>query len=338
MVTIKDVAKRAGVNPSTVSRSLKDSKSISEKTKARVRQAMKELNYVPNVAASQLASGLTHSVGVIFPPSTSPDRLTQPFFMEILTAINDEAKKHHFAIAIGTGDSANDLKEQVALMHKQKLVDGFIVLYTEKGDPVSAYLQDNEIPFVSVGQAEDGVKTRSFVDNDNLLMAKEAVDYLVLKGHERILFVTTSESETLSQVRYDGYVQGMEAHRLPSFPVGLFAPKIPETVDQLVHLIKSQKITAVIALDDLLALRLIQLLSFYDLAVPDDVSILSFNNSLYAKILHPYLTTYDIGVTALGQDSLNHLLKEIAEKTANPQQLLVPFSLKERESVRDLRK
>ncbi|KXT75449.1 LacI family DNA-binding transcriptional regulator [Streptococcus sp. DD12] len=338
MVTIKDVAKRAGVNPSTVSRSLKDSKSISEKTKAKVRQAMEDLGYVPNVAASQLASGLTQSVGVIFPPSTSPDRLTQPFFMEILTAINDEAKKRHFAIAIGTGDSAQDLKEQVALMHKQKLVDGFIVLYTEKDDPVSHYLQENHIPFVSVGQAEDGVKNRSFVDNDNALMAQEAVDYLVSKGHERILFVTPSETETLSQVRYAGYVKGMQAHALSPLAIGLFAPKNPETIDQLGSLIKSHRITAVIALDDLLALRLMQLLSFYDLAVPDDVSILSFNNSLYAKILHPYLTTYDIGVAALGQESLTHLLKEIAEKTADPQQLVVPFALKERESVRDLRK
>ena len=75
MVTIKDVAAKAGVNPSTVSRVLKDSKSISQKTKDKVRKAMAELGYVPNVAAQMLASGLTYNVGFIFPPLITPDRL-----------------------------------------------------------------------------------------------------------------------------------------------------------------------------------------------------------------------------------------------------------------------
>ena len=140
MVTIKDVAEKAGVNPSTVSRALKDSSSISQKTKEKVKKAMSDLGYVPNLAAQMLASGLTYSVGVVLPPLITPDRASDPFFMEILTAINDEARKNDFTVSIATSDTITELKEQVQLMHRQKRVDGFIVLYSEEDDPVRNFL------------------------------------------------------------------------------------------------------------------------------------------------------------------------------------------------------
>lgn len=150
MVTIKDVAQKAGVNPSTVSRVLKDNHSISEKTKEKVRKAMHDLGYVPNVAAQMLASGLTHNIGLVFPPITVTDRLSEPFFMQILTTITNEAKSHHFTVSIATGMTVDALEEQVKLMHLQKRVDGFIILYSEQNDPVRKYLLANKIPFVIV--------------------------------------------------------------------------------------------------------------------------------------------------------------------------------------------
>ncbi|MDU5663818.1 LacI family DNA-binding transcriptional regulator, partial [Streptococcus vestibularis] len=80
MATIKDVAKRAGVSPSTVSRTLKDNQAISEETKVKVRAAMDELAYVPNSAAQMLATGLTHSLGVVLPPLTDREKISQPFY------------------------------------------------------------------------------------------------------------------------------------------------------------------------------------------------------------------------------------------------------------------
>ena len=122
MVTIKDVAAKAGVNPSTVSRVLKDNKSISQKTKDKVRQAMAELGYVPNVAAQMLASGLTYNIGLIFPPLLTPDRLSEPFFMQILSTITSEAKLHDFTVSIATGMTVDELEEQVKLMYRQNWI------------------------------------------------------------------------------------------------------------------------------------------------------------------------------------------------------------------------
>ncbi|EHJ51831.1 LacI family DNA-binding transcriptional regulator [Streptococcus macacae] len=338
MVTIKDVAKEAGVNPSTVSRVLKNNASISEKTKIKVKKAMADLGYVPNLAAQMLASGLTYCVGVVLPPLMSPDRLNDPFFMEILTAINDEATQNQFTVSIATSDTMADLKDQVQLMHRQKRVDGFIVLYSERKDPVRRYLMENEIPFVIIGAPAGLENETTYIDNDNQLMAKTAVDYLYSKGHENILFVTNDQSSDIYTERYKGYQKGMQALRLSSYQSALFDSKKATTLAAFIERIQNENITALVIIGDVISIRVIQFLSFYDIAVPEDISLISFNNSSYATLLHPYLTTFDINVSRLGRTSLHCLLEKIEDSSENNQKVLVPFTLKERESVRNLKK
>lgn len=338
MVTIKDVAERAGVNASTVSRALKDSSTISQKTKDKVKKAMEELGYVPNVAAKMLASGLTHAVGVIFPPLTNEERVTHPFFMEILTVINDEAKKRDFTVSIATGSSVEELENQVQLMYRQRLVDGFIVLYSTANDPVRCYLMKNNIPFVIVGQPEDYENELTFIDNDNQLMSKTAVDYLNRRGHEKILFITDDIKSEIFSERYLGYQKGLKKLQLDNYDSILFDRKNPELLEGFIETIRLNGITAVIVIDDMLALRVIQFLSFYHFKVPDDISIISFNNSVYSKIMHPYLTSFDINVKSLGRSSLSHLLDMVEKKVSHTERVIIPFILKERESVRDMLK
>ncbi|QEY06209.1 LacI family DNA-binding transcriptional regulator [Streptococcus ratti] len=338
MVTIKDVAKEAGVNPSTVSRVLKNNSSISQKKKDRVKQAMADLGYVPNLAAQMLASGLTDCVGVVLPPLTSPDRLNEPFFMEILTAINDEASRNKFTVSIATSDTLNDLKNQVELMYRQRRVDGFIVLYSERKDPVRQYLIKNKIPFVVIGAPVGYENETTYIDNDNQLMAKTAVDYLNQKGHERILFVTNDQKSDIYTERFKGYQKGMQALGLTSYDSALFDSKQAAILEAFIEKIQREKITALLIIGDVVSLRIIQFLSYYNITVPDDISIVSFNNSSYATILHPYLTTFDINVNRLGRTSLSYLLEKIREDQSGNQRVLVPFTLKECESVRNLKK
>lgn len=338
MVTIKDVAKKAGVNPSTVSRALKNSQSISLKTKEKVKKAMDDLGYVPNFAAQMLASGLTQCVGVILPPLTTSDRISQPFFMEILTVINDEAKKKNFTVSIAAGDSFESLKDQATLMYRQKRVDGFIVLYSEKNDPVTFYLNQNNIPFVIVGSQESKENAVTYIDNDNQLMAKTAVDYLFEKGHKNILFVTDDEKAKVNSERYLGYALGTKTLKIKNYGNILFDRHNPFSLDNVITKIRKENITALIVIDDMLSVRVIQFLSFYNIKVPDQVSIISFNNSAYSKIIHPYLTTFDINIKQLGQSSLLGLLDRLHHHKTGYKKETVPFHLKERESVRNLYK
>lgn len=338
MVTIKDVAAKAGVNPSTVSRVLKDNSSISQKTKDRVRKAMADLGYVPNVAAQMLASGLTYNVGLVFPPLLTPDRLSEPFFMQILSTITTEAKQENFTVSIATDMTVDELVEQVKLMHLQKRVDGFIILYSEKDDPVQRYLLDNDMPFVIVG-APDGFENEiTYIDNDNQLMAKSAVEYLYEKGHKSILFVTDELESEISQERYLGYMKGMMKLKLDRTPAMLFDRHNPVVLEKLIETIEEKKATALIIIGDTVSVRVMQFLSFYDLKVPDDISLITFNNSAFSKLIHPYLTTFDINVANLGRSSLRRLLEIIKSPAPLPSEtIIVPFTLVERESVRRLK-
>ena len=104
-VTIKDVAKEVGVAPSTVSRTLKDHPSISKETKERVRKAMDKLGYVPNVSAQNLANKYVNTIGVILPATSSKERSNNPFYLEMLMAMNEEASQQKVTIAIASGHS-----------------------------------------------------------------------------------------------------------------------------------------------------------------------------------------------------------------------------------------
>ena len=330
MATIKDVAKKAGVSPSTVSRTLKDNPAISEETKVKVRAAMEELGYVPNSAAQMLATGLTHSLGVVLPPLTDRENISQPFYMEILTAINEEASCHSQVVSIATGATLEELVKQVELMHRQKRADGFIILYSEKKDPVKDYLLKAKVPFVVVGAAVDNENKVTYIDNDNKELGRDAVNYLQAKGHRKIGFVTDDLFGQVGQERYQGYMEAADEQNLDVLPELVFSS---QTIDSFKKHLRTFLPTALVVKDDLVALRLIQWVNNQGIKIPKDYSIISINNSSFAEIMHPFLTTYDINIQELGKESVRKLVAILKDENTKPQKVTIPFHLIERESV-----
>ena len=339
MVTIKDVAQRAGVNPSTVSRVLRDNRYISQKTKEKVRKAMDELGYVPNVAAQMLANGSTQAIGVVLPPLVTPERLSEPFFMNIISAITYEAQQSDLTVSIATGMTMQELEAQVQLMHKQKRVDGFIVLFSEKNDPIRQYLLENKLPFVVIGSSNGNENEITYIDNDNQLMGSRAVEYLLERGHYNILFVTDDKSSEISRERYFGYLRAMTKAGLTPLDDVLISNDLPRTLDNLIEVIWQYDVTGIISVSDRLSVKLVQDLKQRGLNIPETHSLITFNNSIFSTIVHPYLTTFDVNVEQLGKTSLKRLLELIkASKGFYSEKIVVPFKLIERESVCDLKK
>lgn len=169
-------------------------------------------------------------------------------------------------------------------------------------------------------------------------MAETAVTYLNQKGHKQILFVTNDQESDVYIERFIGYQKGMQVLGLQSYDSALFDSKQASTLEAFVKTVQKKKITALLIIGDVVSLRIIQFLSYYGIAVPEDMSIVSFNNSSYATILHPYLTTFDINVNRLGRASLNCLLEKVQKRQSKDQKVIVPFTLKKRESVRNLKK
>ncbi|MGY3766209.1 LacI family DNA-binding transcriptional regulator [Vagococcus vulneris] len=335
-VTIKDVARVVGVAPSTVSRTLQDHPSISQETKEKVRKAMDKLGYVPNASAQNLANKFTNTIGVILPTMDSKERRSNPFYLEVISAMNEEARKQRVTISIASGQTHDELLENVQLMYRQKRVDGFIMLYVQEEDIILDYLVDNAIPFTIIGRPYRYNNESNCVDNDNQLLGQAATNHLIEKGHERIVFVTNNDSENFFQERFDGYRKAMKFQDKTS--LDYFCLSHPEDYLLFEDYLKTKKPTGCIAIDDMFALRLIQMLNLLGYQVPDDISVISFNNSIFTTLIHPYITSLDIQAELLGQTAVVEFLIQLKEENAMKKHVIIPHTLIENETVRDISK
>ena len=149
-VTIKDVAALAGVSPSTVSRTCKNNPSISEETKERVRKAMIELGYEPNFQASNLASQNSRTIGIILPASAK-EVYENSFYLEAVQGISHYCNGRQYMTTIVTGQDETEILDAVRSMSRSGKVDGFIVLYSKKEDPVIDYLFNEGLLYILIG-------------------------------------------------------------------------------------------------------------------------------------------------------------------------------------------
>ena len=184
-VTIKDVAELAGVSPSTVSRTCKDHPSISRQTKEKVRLAMKKLGYEPNFQASSLASQTSRIIGIILPPSEK-EVYENSFYLEAIRGISQYCNQHQYINTVITGKNEEEILDVIRSMVKKGQADGFILLYSREQDPVADYLTEEGLLYVLVGKAYRNANQTIYVDNDNILAGREAAEYLLNLGHEKI--------------------------------------------------------------------------------------------------------------------------------------------------------
>lgn len=333
-VTVKDVAKKAGVAASTVSRVINDQPSISDATKKKVHKVMDELGYVPNIAARNLGKKITNAVGVVLPPLDSRERIGNPFYLEIIDAINEEARAHQMTIALATAKSFDLLLQNVQQMHKQRQVDGFILLYSDSADPVVDYLYQEGIPFTLIGQPYQHEEEIVYVNNDNQLLGRHATDYLLKNGHKEIVFITNTTHENVYYDRYFGYQKAMMlagSTVQPSLDL-----ERPEDFSDFLDTLTATKATAAVVIDDVFAVRVIQLAQMHGLKVPEDLSLISFNNSIFATLVHPYLTSLDIHIAELGKAAMEKIAALVHGNKTSGSQLIVPHELVQRETVLDL--
>lgn len=330
-ITVKDVAKKAGVATSTVSRVINDHPSISEETKRKVRKVMEEMGYVPNVAARNLGKQQASSIGVILPPLDTKERLGNPFYLETIEAINEEASLFQMSVAVASAPDFETLLANVSRMHLQKQVDGFILTYSDNHDPVIDYLFTHKIPFTLIGQPYKHEEKIVFVDNDNQLLGKQAAEFLIQRGHQRILFATNTTRENLYFERYFGYQKALMMAGLPTYP----AVKFEEPTDFVFfeEILKKDRPTALVVIDDLFAVRIMQLANMYGYKVPDDLSVISFNNSIFSTLTHPYITSIDVDVARLGKLATQKLMDQINHQLTDGIKVIVPHKLIVRETV-----
>ena len=290
-VTLKDVAQLAGVSTSTVSRTCKDHPSISEETKEKVRRAMAELGYESGFMTPPIVPQEPKTIGIILPPSRK-EAYENTFYLEAARGISAFCNQKQYTNTLITGYDEDEIIAAIQSMVKSNQVDSFIVLYSKLNDSVINYLYNEGLLYVLIGKANQYTNQTIYIDNDNLLAGQEATEYLISKGHQKIGFIGKDPTLTFSVDRKSGYRLALMNHDIPvnpSYCIDLSKKRRNYFQEILTYLQQPDRPTAVVVSDDIIAFTLKQVCYELGLRVPDDLSIIGFNNSMVAKMSAPPL-------------------------------------------------
>ena len=332
-VTIKDVAAAAGVSPSTVSRTCKDSPSISRETKERVRRIMAQLGYVPNFETEPVEA-FSKTIGIIL-PSSQRDVYENAFHLEIIRGIGQFCNQRRYVNTVITGQDDAEVLDAIQSMVSNSQEDGFILLYSKKNCPVASYLRNEGLLHVIVGKAVQSANQTIYIDNDNALAGEEATDYLYELGHRRIAYFGVSNAMLFSAERKRGYQMSLLKHGITPreedcMEIDTLNDAYEETLKAL--LTAPDRPTAMLVSDDILAVVLEQFCGKLGLRVPKDLSIVSFNNSLFSRITSPQLTTVGVNPYQLGLEAASQTINHIENPNLLATKIIVPHKLIPRES------
>lgn len=338
-VTVKDVARLAGVSPSTVSRVCNNHPTISRETRLRVQKAIDQLGYVlPAPQEAALSVPMRH-IGIILPPSEK-DAYENSFYLKAIRGISQVCNQRHVTLSVVTGKDSVEVLQSVQALHYGGKVDGFILLYSRKKDAVVDYLCEQGLLYVVVGKPNELANQTICIDNDNLLAAREATDYLYDLGHRRIGYIGNRNDYMYSADRRAGYQLSLLLHEIPTRPDYLVEIESVHTSESqgLQNLLKqADRPTAFVVSDDILALAVERICAQMHLSIPGDLSIIAFNNSLYAQMASPQLTAVDINSVLLGQEAANQVINYIENPNLTTTKIIVPHRIVARDSCKALK-
>lgn len=325
-VTIKEVAKLAGVSPSTVTRVVQNKSTISEETKKRVRAAMKELDYHPNLNARSLVSQSSQVIGLIL-PDDSDVFYQNPFFPTVLRGISQVASDYDYAIQISTGQNEERRLENLKQMIFGKQVDGLIFLYSKPDDPLVDFAIKNCFPFLILGKAVSPFV--SLVDNDNIKAGYDATQYFIQQGYEKIAFLAGNKELVVSQDRFSGYKQALADAGLPyqddivKFSFGFL---LEDNSYKIMETLPLEEIQAIVTSDTLVAEGALHYLRDKEHAFP----IITFDSIKPRVDVEAYI---DINALELGKESfrtLYQIIKDYKEDKQICYRQLIPHTITSR--------
>lgn len=335
-VTIRDVAALAKVSPSTVSRVCKDHPSISKETKEKVRRAMTQLGYEYCVQPGESECKISRTMGIILPPSTR-QTYENPFYLEAIRGISQFCNSHKYTSIIVTGQNNEEILEAVRSIVKDNQADGFIMLYSKEDDKIVDYLYNEGITYVLIGKAKQNANQTIYIDNDNILAGLEATEYLYKLGHRKIAYLGSESIKVFSADRKTGYQSALLKYDLPvekRYIIEVDDAYLDESKPLIEMLRVEDRPTAIVVSDDILAVSLERVCIQCGLSIPEDVSIISFNDSLFAKLTHPPLTSVDVNSFQLGIEAASQLINHIENPNLMATKIIVPHSIVKRESCK----
>jgi LacI family transcriptional regulator len=332
--TLKELASKLDVSITTVSRALAGHEAIALKTRERVMQAAQELGYVPNTAARALVSGRSGFIGLVL--TIRGPNLVDSFLGEFVTGLGEGLVRRGNDLILATaGEGQSELSVLRHLVESGR-ADGVVITRIAETDERISYLLGRNVPFVAHGRLHGSDLPYNWLDTDGAHAFGEAFDMLYDMGHRHFGLVTISEPMTFRHLRQDGLAAAIARRGDPSVKLDVVtAPRFDrgariQAVNRLLQ--APDRPTAIIGLFDEIALTVMEEAQRAGLSIPNDLSVIGFDNIGAAAYAPPGLTTFDASIRQCAREIAEMLLTVIEEKPAKPLTRLVRPTLTARAS------
>lgn len=340
--TIYDVARLAKVAPSTVSRALNDTGYVSQETKERIFSALEELEFIPNQAARTLKTKKTQQIMLAIPD------LDNPFYFDMVRSVQEVAREENYLMVLTYTDGDEREERKIVQAMRQESVDGLFMVPLNPTEALLAEINSIATPVV-IGSMSTFPWGNSPVPFDYVGVNTEeglylATQHVIAKRHRRIGFVGGIRTMYSFRERFEGYRQALEDHGIPLVKELLYWSTYSEQGGYEAGLFFASlnpPPTAIVTVNDLLAVGVLQALEEVGIRVPDDVSIVGMDNTDLARRVRPRLTTVALGQAEIGRVGTQFLFHRIdaqsAQKSSPVERVILHPRLMERDSVMDCR-
>jgi LacI family repressor for deo operon, udp, cdd, tsx, nupC, and nupG len=331
VIGIKDIAKLAGVSPATVSRVLNSPELISAKTLVRVQKVIDEHGYIPNRLGTSLRTKKSGNIVAIIP------HITKPVNAGIIKAIEQEAQKFGYSVLLGDTQGLRDRELHYGSLVRHGQADGILLFGSHLPFVLNPNmdLEKQLPPLVNANEMVPNANiNKIFIDNEAAAM--EAMQHLFDLGHKRIAAIAGPVDIPSSNERLVGYRKALQKQGIQ-----LDESLIVEgdyTLHSGVDIAKQiltlkQRPTAIFAFSDDMAIGIMQVFHQNGLVVPDDISVMGFDDINYAEFVRPTLTTVHQPLEEIGQACANLLIRNIKSPDLPPEKIQLNYTLRVREST-----
>jgi len=333
--TLDDIVKLTGYSKTTISRVLNGKSEeyrISDTAKNNILQVTKELNYKPNPIAQSLRNHTTHTIGLILP------HIDNPFFSSIANTIIGEAKKYDYTVMLVDTLEEATLEEKAIESMLERNIDG-IILVPCGDNPAKLEGYCSNIPLILIDRYFEGFNL-PYVSTDNYAGAYQATKLLLESGHKKILCIQGPEISITTQKRVKGCMDAVkEFGDIEQLEIRGSEFSIQNGyIETELAISQKDKPTAIFTLSNMILLGSIQALKEHSMKIPDDISLISFDDNLYLDYLNPPITRIAQPLTNIGVIAVKMLMHKITEKTDLHSNILLQPHIVKRESIKVISK
>lgn len=330
-VSIKDVAREAGVSIATVSRVLNDIDVVNEETKQKVLDAIKKLGYRPNIVARSLKTQRTKTIGILVPDISSK------IYPEIVRGAEDVANIYDYNVILCNSDYDGEKEKEYLRVLKEKMVDGLLYMSVSLEKETIDIVNELDLKTVLVETKDDEGSFPS-VSIDNVKAVYDATKYVIGRGAKDVAFIGSKQEQVNAfSKRYLGYEKAildskLDLHKELAYFDGFGVKTGIEGVNKLLE--SGKKFDAIVCSSDEIAMGAINALRENGKKVPEDVSVIGFSNISTTEVFYPKITTVSEPLYDMGSIAMRMLIKLVNNRKLEQGHYVLDHKLVERDSCK----